>query len=285
MRPSTSYAFGYLIVGMIRFIAEIFILWVRIIVAVLLFILRWIENRPANRKRVEDKIFTIIKPHIEVLAKKRLQLLTTDDYGVLHTDRWSKELGTFVGNVLVPSLGRDASYVMRKIKYFSNVIDASVHRQQEANREHDYFPTDGTEYEIYCAKILTRFGWSVIRKGASGDQGVDLLAVIGSAKVAIQCKCYSKPVGNKAVQETISGRQFYGTQYAAVVTNATYTTSAKDLARVANVFLLHHSELQNLALKISPVPCLSNEQTDQYSKPYEDTTEKPTAARTHFGLR
>ena len=59
-----------------------------------------------------------------------------------------------------------------------------------------------------------------------------------------QCKKYTSPIGNKAVQEIIAGKQFVQADIAAVVSNSRYTSSAKQLANVTGVYLLHYSELK-----------------------------------------
>ena len=64
-----------------------------------------------------------------------------------------------------------------------------------------------------------------------------------AAEVFLQCKKYSNPVGNKAVQEANAGKGFEGAEVAAVVTNNTYTPSARQLASAIGVYLLHYSEL------------------------------------------
>jgi hypothetical protein len=61
--------------------------------------------------------------------------------------------------------------------------------------------------------------------------------------VVCQCKKYSRPVGNKAVQETFAAMKFYGAQAGAVITNAAFTRSAMELADATNVRLMHFSDL------------------------------------------
>ncbi len=58
---------------------------------------------------------------------------------------------------------------------------------------------DGIQYEQFCKKILEDAGWVVEDTPTSRDQGVDLIASIENLRVCIQCKCFTKPVGNKAV--------------------------------------------------------------------------------------
>lgn len=80
-------------------------------------------------------------------------------------------------------------------------------------------------------------------EATSGDQGADVIAQRNGTKVVVQCKMYSLPVGNKAVQEAIAAKQHYLADEAWVVTNNTYTKSAKQLAISSGVKLLHHNRL------------------------------------------
>lgn len=61
--------------------------------------------------------------------------------------------------------------------------------------------------------------------------------------IVVQCKFYSQAVGNNAVQQALAGKVYAGAHHAVVVTNATYTASARALAGRAGVYLLHHSDL------------------------------------------
>lgn len=104
----------------------------------------------------------------------------------------------------------------------------------------------GNEYEMYCSDILENLGWSITHTKQTGDQGIDLIGVLNDTRVVFQCKCYSTPVGNAAVQEVLAGQQFEGADLAVVVSNNTYTRSAQQLAQTTNVLLLHHSQLEQL---------------------------------------
>ncbi|MDA9076218.1 restriction endonuclease [Burkholderiaceae bacterium] len=100
------------------------------------------------------------------------------------------------------------------------------------------------EYEIHCKNLLIKAGWRAISTPKSGDQGADVICISGSHKLVVQCKLYSQPVGNSAVQEVISARIFYEADLAAVVTNVGFTSSAKTLALKADVALLNDSMLE-----------------------------------------
>ena len=90
---------------------------------------------------------------------------------------------------------------------------------------------DGLQFEHRCAELLRYRGFHkvTVTKG-SGDQGVDILAKKNGIKYGIQCKYYSYPVGNKAIQEAYAGAVFYDCDKAMVMTNSTFTRAAWELA-------------------------------------------------------
>ena len=102
-------------------------------------------------------------------------------------------------------------------------------------REHEI---TGQQYEDICAAYLKQVGFRDIRMTkASRDQGVDLLAKSGRLQYGIQCKYYSRTVGNKAVQEAYAGAAYYGCDAAVVMTNAAFSAPAKELAESNGVLL------------------------------------------------
>ena len=105
---------------------------------------------------------------------------------------------------------------------------------------------DGVQYEQYCKNILEDAGWEVEDTPATGDQGVDLIASIEDVRVCIQCKCFAKAVGNKAVQEIAAGMIHWKGTHSVVVGKSGFTKSAKVLANSTNVILTSDSELENL---------------------------------------
>ena len=103
--------------------------------------------------------------------------------------------------------------------------------------------TTGREYEEAIFRHLSNNGYTSVLTAQSGDQGVDIIVTIGDIKIAIQCKLYTKPVGNDAVQEVLAGAKYYGCTNACVVTNTSFTKSATKLAASSNVRLLNHRKL------------------------------------------
>jgi len=104
----------------------------------------------------------------------------------------------------------------------------------------------GAEFEKDCYYWLVSLGWSVRAVGRSGDQGCDLVARKGTRVVAIQCKAYAKPVGNRAVQEVYAAAAHYRANGSAVIAPNGFTASAQQLARTTGVRLLGPASLSGL---------------------------------------
>lgn len=115
----------------------------------------------------------------------------------------------------------------------------------EAPQPPVYDTMEGHDFEYYCADLLKNNGfYNVSVTQGSGDQGIDVLAEKGGVKYGIQCKCYSKDIGNKAVQEAFAGKTFYHCHVAAVLTNRFFTKSAQELAAVNQVLLWDRNQLE-----------------------------------------
>lgn len=99
--------------------------------------------------------------------------------------------------------------------------------------------SNGHEYEFFVAEFLRRKGYQhVTVTRLSGDFGADIICMDAKGrKIAVQCKLYSRPVGYKAIQEVISGMQYYRCDQAMVVTNTTYTKQAVEAAQRMNIIL------------------------------------------------
>lgn len=106
----------------------------------------------------------------------------------------------------------------------------------------------GTEFERFCARLLINNGYKDVQlTKESGDQGIDIIAFRDGIKFGIQCKRYSSPIGNDAIQEAIAGRTFYGCNVAVVMANNEFTPAARQLAESGNIVLWNRSMLKTLA--------------------------------------
>ena len=143
-----------------------------------------------------------------------------------------------IGEVSVYLLYRKLEKTFRD--YHSNL-------EQEIADPDEFGALSGVEFETRIAKVLKEFGFNVSGTRASGDQGADLIAKRDGSTIIIQAKRYDSAVGNKAVQEVIGAVQFYSGDEGWVITNSTFTPSAKALAQKANIRLIDGPRLAAMA--------------------------------------
>lgn len=111
--------------------------------------------------------------------------------------------------------------------------------------KYDYLT--GEQFEGFCMLVLKRNNYINVKSTkATGDQGVDILAEKDGIKFAIQCKCYSKPIGNNAVQQVLAGKDFYNCHIGVVMTNQFFTNAAIELAKKTNILLWDRNKLNSL---------------------------------------
>lgn len=192
------------------------------------------------------------KLHLDALLRKKHQLIVYDDYGNQNAEKYFKEIDYFMLSTLnykKYTRSGDGLFIHNMI---TNMVDAYDQKQLDKNNNdtsYIHFNEDMSpdEYEYFCRDLLNNDGFDAKVTQQSGDQGVDVMLYHnGNIFMAIQCKLYSKPVGNKAVQEVFAAKSYIGAPLSAVVTNNTYTRSAKELANKTGVLLLHHDDLRNL---------------------------------------
>jgi len=232
----------------------------------------WILFREVVFTEVFNELWEEIESHAETLALKKKQLIYTDDYRQLITDDWDREKCHFVENILRPEeifvrelynyhafwkgrycdVAGGCSAAEKSAGYrcdidnlsMLNEIDSIVDLQPEPATGHnnieDISPLD---FEKLCAENMRSYGLEATTTQASGDQGADVIATYGNYKIICQCKLYSSPVGNKAVQEVHAAKGYYGGSLAVVISITGYTKSAKQLAQSLGVKLIEFEEL------------------------------------------
>ncbi len=105
----------------------------------------------------------------------------------------------------------------------------------------------GLNFENFLSEVFRERGYEVQRIGGTGDQGVDLIVARGKTRIAVQAKGYlASAVGNDAVQQVHAGMTYYGCQRSAVITNARFTSSARELAARVGCTLVEGSQMLEL---------------------------------------
>ena len=99
-------------------------------------------------------------------------------------------------------------------------------------------------FELLVGLLYESDGYAFTPTAKGNDQGSDGFALRAGEKTVIQCKLYGQPVGNKAVQEAVAARVHFRCQHAVVVTNQTFTPSARELASSTCVELVDRERLR-----------------------------------------
>lgn len=216
------------------------------------------EGQKAEKSAQESalkKVYLVADEHITALSRRRLQLAQKDAYGQILWDKWSDEKDYFADNVVKPRILSDLSEnekeALGKIywQYFLYCyIDQKLDIEDKKNDTFAVFSDDMTpsEFETFCGEALKRAGWDARVTMQSHDQGSDVIAEKDGVRIVVQCKLYSKPVGNKAVQEVVAARAHEQADHGIVVSNNAYTAAAKALAQTNGVLLLHFRDLDSI---------------------------------------
>jgi len=197
-----------------------------------------------EREGQSQEIKKACKQHFPALSRNLKRCLVYNEYNALISDDRMLECGKFLQSL---SLNYSRLELIDACNLIIETVKALEEKQIQdgfAAKEH---PEDGWEFEHWVAESFRKFGWQARVTQGSGDQGVDVVAEINGVSVGIQCKRYSGSVGNKAIQEAYSGMKHFGLDKAAVLTNANYTKSAKELAASTGVLLLSPEDIPTLS--------------------------------------
>jgi restriction system protein len=210
------------------------------------------EEKDALTRELFDALAILIFKHGKALHRKMRQATYTDDYGNEIRDKFVSHRDYFIDKVMCRDMPRDMwDFFSPNYGYDARLTVFGTIFQQYINRVMDDLEVQSAdvtkmsplEYERHCAGLMQRAGWVVNVTKATADQCVNIVAQAGLTRLVLQCKLYSKPVGNSAVQEVVAGKQFERAEFAIVASNAGFTSAARALATVSDVILLHHTEL------------------------------------------
>ncbi len=125
-------------------------------------------------------------------------------------------------------------------------------RKAGRNGDQLFEDMEGREFEEYCSELLASKGYDNIEMTpASHDYGIDILADRDGISYAIQCKCYSDPVGIKAIQEAYAGKDYYNAMIGVVMTNQDFTRPAREFADKLNILLWDGDYVVNMIREVA----------------------------------
>jgi restriction system protein len=230
-----------------------------ILVAITASVILASVSKKREIKRLEELTIQTAATEIELGARnlriRRMQLVQPDRYGTIFLDKWEAEKQYYLKTRILPQI--EAKGLMEWYGSVAFTIERLI--EEAAQRplasgdlevvaflsDPEIFDArmDPLDYERHCALQLEKAGWSTRLTATTGDQGADVIAHRNGKILVVQCKLYSQPVGNDAVQQVHAARSFQSADIAAVVSNQPFTKSARELANVNGVYLLHHEEL------------------------------------------
>lgn len=216
-------------------------------------LLEAIGYTPFVKKRETEKMIDeIINDNIVPLKEDRILGTRFDKYGIPHDEGWKSRLEYFIDYVIPYKLPQDYREYYIDVKAIARekvLLTIPSPSPDEINSLIGQAFSEtmtGVEFERFCCDQLTKLGWVVEQTPLSSDQGADIIASKNKLRVAIQCKKFGRPVGNKAVQEIVAARSYYNCNTAAVLANQVFNKSAVELAKSNKVALLHYDDLPNL---------------------------------------
>ena len=202
-----------------------------------------LRHRFLERQRLIDSV----DRHRGTLTRNIERAVKKNDYGALIADERHEALEEFFASI---ELDMNTINFQDAAELVFEQLDIRDVEDREAGFDATNLPFDGHAFEKWVAEALIGFGWTAKVTSGSGDQGIDVIAEKNGQKLGIQCKLYSSAIGNKAVQEAHAGKAYYSADAVAVLSNAAYTSSAKDLAKVTGVQLLSHHDIPELFEKV-----------------------------------
>jgi len=97
----------------------------------------------------------------------------------------------------------------------------------------------GRQFEAFLEALFRDLGFANVRRTrVAGDFGGDIIAERNGARWVIQAKRSARTVGIRSVQEVLAARAYYGVTSCMVVTNRTFSNSARELAGRCNCALV-----------------------------------------------
>lgn len=103
----------------------------------------------------------------------------------------------------------------------------------------------GKDFEKYLKAHFEKLGYKVKLTPDSNDFGADLICKKDGLTTIVQAKRYKGKVGIAAVQEIVAAKGYYKADKCMVVTNAFYTSGAKQLANSNDVELWDRNSINS----------------------------------------
>jgi DnaJ-domain-containing protein 1 len=122
-------------------------------------------------------------------------------------------------------------------------------REQQEKERHrartlaDLHQLTGPQFENLIASLFRKDGYTVRHCGGSGDEGIDLVLVMGQVKDVVQCKRWKSGIGSPVVREFYGALMHAVARHGFIITTASFSESARDFARGKPISLISGAEI------------------------------------------
>jgi len=210
----------------------------------------YIDQEDNNRDNLFSKVYNLIPMFIDTLFEKNNGRFVLEDLYVELVDNLTDGTTSIFQELL-----DDSKNINMIVQLLNQLCDRNDKyyiplRMQEDIPEDaiDIIKMDPYDFEELCKKMLSKEGFTdVIRKGGSGDLGVDLLAKKFNGNVEekwlIQCKRWVNNIDATPLQRLDSERARLTADKIECITTAHYTSAAKSIAKDRKVIITDGIEL------------------------------------------
>ncbi|MNE27120.1 Restriction endonuclease [compost metagenome] len=207
-----------------------------------------IENDPLSKKSLDSAIelFEILKGVYYEINDLELIIRTVtinrEHVGNLFFGKSVRLVnGTFDYGLVKKVTGKNLGFRISKctrVGVYCELIEKIIGFGKEVHVSTQSTHLKGIEFELEVARSYMWLGYEITMTKASGDFGVDVVAVSNSEKIGIQCKNLSSPVGVDAIMQVSAGARFYDCTKCCVITTQGYTEPAIEMANKLGVEIL-----------------------------------------------
>ncbi|MGB8131223.1 MAG: restriction endonuclease [Candidatus Angelobacter sp.] len=125
-------------------------------------------------------------------------------------------------------------------RYAREQQEKDAHR---ANTLAELHRLTGPQFESLIASLFRKDGYTVRHCGGTGDEGIDLVLVMGEEKDVVQCKRWKGGIGSAVVREFYGSLMHAVARHGFIITTASFSESARAFARGKPISLISGAEI------------------------------------------